>query len=83
MSIKLTFQDKKENTLYEKDLPDKRASVLPIQGDLVQLPGGGRAKVENRNFIYPDSEHGQTDLQIIFVCEGEKKYTTKQVRTKW
>ena len=74
MSIKLVFQDGKGNTLHEKDFTHKgEAAVLPGQGDLVQIPGGEQLKVKSRQFVYPDSAHGQIDVQVIFVCKRQEK----------
>lgn len=74
MSIKLVFQDGKGNTLHEKDFTHEGgAVVIPGQGDLVQTPGGEQIKVKSRRFVYPDSEHGQIDVQVIFVCKRKEK----------
>ena len=83
MSIKLVFQDNKDNTLHEKDFTQEGgATMIPGQGDLVQIPGGEQIKVMSRRFVYPDSEEGHIDVQVIFVCEkvakpagGNKKVT--------
>jgi hypothetical protein len=74
MSIRLVFQDGKGNTLHEKDfIHEGGAAVIPGQGDLVQIPGGEQLKVKSRQFVYPDSEHGQIEVQVIFVCKRKEK----------
>jgi hypothetical protein len=68
MSIRLVFQDDKGTTLHEKELPLEGTPIIPAQGDLVQIPGGEQIEVQSRQFVYPDSAPGQTDVQVIFVC---------------
>ena len=76
MSIKLVFQDNKDNTLHEKDFTHEgNATVIPGQGDPVQIPRGEQIKVMSRRFVYPDSEERQIEIQIIFVCEKLAKPT--------
>jgi hypothetical protein len=83
MSIKLVFQDGKGHTLHEKDFTHEgSATVIPGQGHPVQIPGGEQLKVMSRRFVYPDSEHGQTDVQVIFVCKTEKKHTVSKTPLK-
>jgi hypothetical protein len=72
MSVNLIFPDDKSNTRPEKDFPHEGgAAALPGQGDLVRIPGGEQLRVKSRQFIYPDSEQGQRDVQVIFVCEDK------------
>lgn len=71
MSIKLVFQDDKGNTLHEKELSYEGTPIIPAQGDLVLIPGGQQIKVMSRQFVYPDSAPGQTDVQVIFVCKDK------------
>ena len=82
MSVRLVFQDKKGNTLYEKELPLEGTPLIPGQGDLILIPGGEQVKVKSRRFVYPDSEHGQTDVQVIFVCrkKGPAPVTVSKVK---
>jgi hypothetical protein len=76
MSVKLVFQDDKGTTLHEKELPLEGTPLIPVQGDLVLIPGGEQITVVSRQFVYPDSEHGQIDVQVIFVSKREKKHTS-------
>ena len=69
MSVRLVFQDKKGNTLHEKELPLEGTPLIPGLGDFVQIPGGKQITVKSRQFVYPDSEPGQTDVRVIFVCK--------------
>jgi hypothetical protein len=81
MSVKLVFRDLESNTLYEQELSSGEMPLIPAQGDFVQLPEEREIEVKSRRFIYPDSEHGQTDVQLILVCKKLEKPTGGNVKT--
>jgi hypothetical protein len=81
MSMKLTFQDEKGNTLHAKDLICGKSARLPKQGDRVQFSDGPPATVESRKFVYGASKRGKADMQVIFVCKKVAKPTGGNVRT--
>jgi hypothetical protein len=68
MSVRLVFQDDQGSTLHEKELSLEGTPLIPSQGDLVLIPGGAQVAVESRQFVYPDSAPGQTEVQVILVC---------------
>jgi hypothetical protein len=73
MSIKLVFQDVDGTTLYNKDILYEGLAPLPVQNEVVHLPGGEKITVVGRQITYVESQRGETDVQVIFVCEREKK----------
>jgi hypothetical protein len=73
MSIKLVFQDDDGITLYNKDILYDGLAPLPVQNERVRLPDGQQITVVGRQIVYVESQRGETDVQVIFVCEREKK----------
>jgi hypothetical protein len=73
MSVKLVFQDYEGTTLHNEDIIYDGLAPLPVQNELVHLPGGEKVTVVGRQIAYVESKRGETDVQVIFVCEREKK----------
>jgi len=80
MSVKLVFQDDRGNTLYNKDIIYDGLAPLPGQNERVRLPNGQQITVVGRQIAYLALKRGETDVQVIFVCEREKKKHTGDMR---
>jgi hypothetical protein len=84
MSVKLVFQDNDGNTLYKKDLLYDGLAPLPGQNERVRLPDGQLVTVVGRQIAYGEPKGGETEVHVIFVCEGgKKKPTGGTVKVKW
>jgi hypothetical protein len=75
MSVKLVFQDDEGTTLHNEDIIYDGLAPLPAQNELVHLPGGEKVTVVGRQIAYGGSKHGETEVQVIFICEREKRKT--------
>ena len=82
MSVRLVFQDDSGNTLYNKDIFYDGLAPLPVQNERVRLPDGQQVTVVGRQIAYLESKRGETEVQVIFVCEREKKKQTSDLRPR-